>query len=147
MYQAQIETIRKKLKSYQFGFSSCTIDRLQNFPPKLLIVADEIFVMPDSQLNRIARTVVPTFLRNGNPPIDRNNPNRNFKNPYENKVNNQGYGQRGNEAPYSDNVVQSNIFNNEHEIQDITVHGYLNKFCHDIITFKMCEKLIDLWTS
>jgi hypothetical protein len=27
------------------------------------------------------------------------------------------------------------------------VHGYLNKFCHDIVTFKMCEKLIDLWTS
>ena len=46
-----------------------------------------------------------------------------------------------------DYIMTQCDFNNEIEVQDITVHGYLNKFCHDIITFKMCEKLIDLWTS
>ncbi len=64
VYQAQIETIRKKLRSYSFGFSSCTTERTHNFPPKLLVVADEIFVMQDQQLNRIARLVVPSFKRN-----------------------------------------------------------------------------------
>jgi hypothetical protein len=72
---------------------------------------------------------------------------RTGRNPYDNRmISAQNGGMRGMEVPFSDNVVQSNIFNNELEMQDITVHGYLNKFCHDIITFKMCEKIIDQWT-
>ena len=57
--------------------------------------------------------MVPSFKRG---PIDsRNNQVKNFRNPYENKAG--AYpGQRGTEAPFSENVVQSEIFNNEHEV-------------------------------
>jgi len=37
---------------------------MTNWPPKLLIVADEIFNMQDNLLSRLARTVVPSFSRN-----------------------------------------------------------------------------------
>lgn len=49
--------------------------------------------------------------------------------------------------PFSDNVIQSFVFNNDYESLDISVHSYLMKLTHDIITFKMCEKLLDLWFS
>jgi hypothetical protein len=94
----------------------------------------------------MSRLVVPSFKRNHIDPMARNNQIKNIRNPYDNKVPS-AVGPRGAEAPFSDNVIQAEIFNNEIEVQDITVHGYLNKFCHDIITFKMCEKLIDLWKS
>jgi hypothetical protein len=51
------------------------------------------------------------------------------------------------DIPFSENVVQSFIFNNEYEPLDISVHGYLYKLTHDILTFKMCEKLLELWIS
>jgi len=43
----QLDTYRKKLRHFNFGLSICTQDRMMNFPPKLIIVADEIFTMPD----------------------------------------------------------------------------------------------------
>jgi len=52
-----------------------------------------------------------------------------------------------NEILATDHAVQSNVFNNEFEHQDVTVHDYLNKFSHDIITFKMCDKILDIWHS
>lgn len=64
MYETQIESFRKKLRSYNFNFATCTPDKMANWPPKLIVVADEIFNMSDALLSRIARTVAPSFSRN-----------------------------------------------------------------------------------
>ena len=111
-----------------------------NFPPKLIIVSDEIFTMPDVELNQPARLVVPFYYNGGLLGRGVRNDRTGFSvNPYSRSM--------PNEILATDHAVQSNVFNNELEHQDVTVHDYLNKFSHDIITFKMCDKILDIWHS
>jgi hypothetical protein len=44
-------------------------------------------------------------------------------------------------------TVQAHAFNNVMEPQDLSVYDYLLKFSHDIISFKMFDRLIDYWNS
>ena len=62
-YINQIDTYRKKLRHFNFGLSVCTHEKTQNFPPKLIVVSDDIFTLPDQDLNQIARFVVPSYYR------------------------------------------------------------------------------------
>ena len=64
-YVDGIENFRKKLKTFNFGLTSCTYDKVANYPPKILVVADEIFNLPDHELNKLARTVTPNYFRGG----------------------------------------------------------------------------------
>lgn len=43
--------------------------------------------------------------------------------------------------------VQAHAFNNVMEPCDLTVYDYLLKFSHDIISFKMFDRLIEYWNS
>ena len=44
-------------------------------------------------------------------------------------------------------VVQGHLFDGRLEPTDISIFDYLMKFQHDIISFKMCERLQDCWQS
>ena len=44
-------------------------------------------------------------------------------------------------------AVQSHIFNNTFEALDITVYDYLLSFSHEIISFKMMDRLVEYWNS
>ena len=44
-------------------------------------------------------------------------------------------------------MVQGHLFDGKLEQADITVYDYLLKFSHEIISFKMCERLNDCWLS
>ena len=39
------------------------------------------------------------------------------------------------------------MFDDKMESKDISVYDYLMKFSHEIISFKMCERLNDCWLS
>ena len=52
-----------------------------------------------------------------------------------------------NQWHYTAFVVQAHVFDDAHESCEITVHDYLLKLSHDIISFKLCEKIIDFWIS
>ena len=43
--------------------------------------------------------------------------------------------------------VQAHIFNNEYEAADVTIFDYLNSFSHEIISFKMMDRLVEYWNS
>jgi len=43
------------------------------------------------------------------------------------------------------NVVQGHLFDGKMEQSDITVFDYLLKFGHEIISFKMCDRLCECW--
>ena len=43
--------------------------------------------------------------------------------------------------------VQAHAFNNVMEPIEITVYDYLLKFSHDIISFKMFDRLVEYWNS
>lgn len=43
--------------------------------------------------------------------------------------------------------VQAHAFNNQFEPSEITVQDYLLSFGHEIISFKMMERLVEYWNS
>lgn len=102
-YLAEIDKLRKRLRGVNIGLSSCTHEKIQNFPPKLIVVADEIFNMPDNELMKLSRSVVPNFYRN---PIG-NNDIRNNRQGKTQPAFSSGYSIHANprELAYTDHVV------------------------------------------
>jgi len=43
--------------------------------------------------------------------------------------------------------VQQHAFNNVFESLDISVYDYLVSFAHEIISFKMMDRLVEYWNS
>lgn len=43
--------------------------------------------------------------------------------------------------------VQAHAFNNVFEPLDISVYDYLLSFAHEIISFKMMDRLVEYWNS
>ena len=43
--------------------------------------------------------------------------------------------------------VQAHAFNNVFEQLDITIYDYLLSFSHEIISFKMMDRLVEYWNS
>jgi hypothetical protein len=93
------------------------------------VVADELFMMADNNLETKARLQVPASY--GKPaPSDRTDK------------------QRSKEAYHSNvHCVQQHSFNNSFESMDISVYDYLMSFQHEIISFKMMDRLVEYWNS
>jgi hypothetical protein len=45
------------------------------------------------------------------------------------------------------NVVQGHAFDDKNEPTNITVFDYLMKLEHEVISFKMCNRLFECWLS
>lgn len=73
-YLNEVDKMRQRLRQFGIGMVSCTHERVKDYPPKLLVVADDIFQMQDSDLQKFARTAVPNFYRN---PLPLTNDQRN----------------------------------------------------------------------
>ena len=43
--------------------------------------------------------------------------------------------------------MQAHTFDDIHEMANSTIQDYLMKLSHDIITFKMCDKILEFWCS
>jgi len=99
--------------------------------PTVLIVADELFMMPDNQLEQKARLVVPSTFRDSKPPQTDKCDRSKSKEAWQNNM----------------YCVQQHAFNNVFESLDITVYDYLVSFAHEIISFKMMDRLVEYWNS
>lgn len=94
----------------------------------MLVVADELFMMPDNSLEAKARISVPNTYRDSlSRCLDKT---------------------RKTEAWHQNTYcVQQHAFNNSYESAEITVYDYLVSFSHDIISFKMMDRLVEYWNS
>jgi len=43
--------------------------------------------------------------------------------------------------------VQAHAFNGNFETQDLSIYDYLLSFSHEIISFKMMDRLVEYWNS
>ena len=84
--------------------------------------------MPDQQLEAKARISVPNTYK------DSLNPNLNKTRKTE----------QWHQNTY---CIQAHAFNNQFESSEITVYDYLVSFSHDIISFKMMDRLVEYWNS
>ena len=103
----------------------------ERLKPAVLIVADELFMMADASLQAKARLSVPSTYRD-NKPGQTDRPDKlKSKEAWSNNM----------------NCVQQHCFNNFFENVDTTVYDYLLSFSHEIISFKMMDRLVEYWNS
>ena len=121
-----MQSVREKSKAYNPNWVCFNQAISQNgnghehMKPNVLVVADEIFMMSDSQLQQKARSVVPSTFRDRQNPIQDKHERQKSKEAWQNNM----------------FCVQVHCFNSSFEIQDITVYDYLLSFSHEIISFK-----------
>eukprot|EP00347_Sterkiella_histriomuscorum_P003165 403365344 len=143
--------------------------------PKILVVCEEIFEMNDTNLSQQCKLSLPNQMRDldiqqvmrtqeleGNDSTVKTG-HKNSQNPrglpksiqqrndeldnaidklrYQNSNSNSNQ-QRNKIQTY---IVQSYIFDGNQEHEEATIHSYLHQYKHDIITFKMCTKILEYW--
>lgn len=108
--------------------------------PSILVVADEIFMMQDQYLLSKSRYSCPnTFME--------------YSRQGMNGANYHQTNDRTERSKYKDAwhnnmfCVQAHSFNNQFEPQDISIYDYLLSFAHEIISFKMMDRLVEYWNS
>lgn len=47
----------------------------------------------------------------------------------------------------TENVVQGHVFNGEIEESQLSIYDFMMKTQHEIISFKMCDRLAECWLS
>jgi hypothetical protein len=104
---------------------------MEKLKPSVLVVADELFMMPDQNLEQKARLVVPATFKECKPSQVDKNDKQKSKEAWQNNM----------------YCVQQHCFNNVFESLDITVYDYLVSFAHEIISFKMMDRLVEYWNS